>query len=156
MLGGPNRLVSHFDLEISQQIEIRKILLSWSPATESNRRPSPYHACRFRLLPSDSVRLPQVGGIAVSGCVVLRPALPGAVVTWFVTGSGPQAPMPIEATGRSAPRSRSPADPRPRSHLPIPADCPSAIRPPQQRALRLRPIIPLLGQVRLPTARVQM
>ena len=28
---------------------------SWSPVTESNRRPSPYHACRFRLMPSHRV-----------------------------------------------------------------------------------------------------
>jgi hypothetical protein len=33
------------------------------------------------------VGLPQVGWTAVSGCVALRPWLPGVVVTWFVTGS---------------------------------------------------------------------
>jgi hypothetical protein len=58
---------------------------SWSPVTESNRRPSPYHACRFRPMASRWVRLPQVGGIGVSGCVTLRPTLPEGVVTWFVT-----------------------------------------------------------------------
>ena len=36
---------------------------SWSPVTESNRRPSPYHACQFRLTPSGWVGLPQVRGI---------------------------------------------------------------------------------------------
>ena len=60
---------------------------SWSPVTESNRRPSPYHACRFRPMASRGIGLPQVGGIAVSEYVVLCLALPGAVVTWFVTGS---------------------------------------------------------------------
>jgi hypothetical protein len=64
---------------------------SWSPVTESNRRPSPYHAYRFRPMSSGGVGLPQVGGIVVSGCVVLRPALPGGVVTWFVTVSGLQS-----------------------------------------------------------------
>jgi len=30
--------------------------------------------------------LPQFRAISVSGCVALRLALPGGVVTWFVTG----------------------------------------------------------------------
>jgi len=59
---------------------------SWSPVTESNRRPSPYHTCRFRLMASGWVGLPQLGEIAVSGCVALRRPLPEAVVTCFVTG----------------------------------------------------------------------
>jgi hypothetical protein len=44
----PHRLVSHLIFEISRQKAIRKTSLSWSPVTESNRRPSPYHlgACR--------------------------------------------------------------------------------------------------------------
>ena len=58
---------------------------SWSPVTESNRRPSPYHACQFCLMPSGCVGLPQVGGIAVSGRVALRPSLPTGVVTCLVT-----------------------------------------------------------------------
>ena len=66
-----------------------------SPVTESNRRPSPYHACRFRLMPSGWVGLPQVGAMVVSEAVGLCLALPGAVVTWFVTGF----PMPF--AGRS-------------------------------------------------------
>ena len=37
-------------------------------------------------MPSGWVGLPQVVGIAVSGCVALSPALPEDVVTWFVTG----------------------------------------------------------------------
>jgi hypothetical protein len=41
----PQHLVSHLILKL----RIRKTSLSWSPVTESNRRPSPYHACRFRL-----------------------------------------------------------------------------------------------------------
>ena len=45
------------------------------------------HACRFRLAVSYRVGLLQVRGIAVSGCVALHLALPGGVVTWFVTGS---------------------------------------------------------------------
>ena len=59
---------------------------SRSPVTESNRRPSPYHAYGFRLTPSGWVGLPQVGGIAASGYVALRLPLAEAVVTWFVTG----------------------------------------------------------------------
>ena len=66
---------------------VRIISLSWSPVTESNRRPSPYHACWFRLMGSHWVGLPQVGVIAASGCVVFRLPLPGVVVTYFVTGS---------------------------------------------------------------------
>jgi hypothetical protein len=65
------------------------------PVTESNRRPSPYHACRFRLMPSGWVGLPQVGGIAVSDCVVLRLQLPAGVVTCLVTGS--EIPSPTSA-----------------------------------------------------------
>ena len=34
---------------------VRISSLSWSPVTESNRRPSPYHACRFRLMTSHRV-----------------------------------------------------------------------------------------------------
>src|SRR5262249_17404409 len=44
---------------------------NWSPVTESNRRPSPYHACRFRLTPSHQVGLPQFRGRWVSGYVAL-------------------------------------------------------------------------------------
>jgi hypothetical protein len=65
---------------------IRKTSLSWSPVTESNRRPSPYHACRFRLTASGWVGLPQFRGISVSGYVAHRLPLPGVVVTWVVTG----------------------------------------------------------------------
>jgi DoxX-like family len=41
----PHHLVSHLILKPG----VRKISLSWSPVTESNRRPSPYHTCRYRL-----------------------------------------------------------------------------------------------------------
>ena len=68
---------------------VRKTSLSWSPVTESNRRPSPYHACRFRPAVSGWVGLPQVGRIAVSEHVALRLPLPGVVVTRFVTGFMP-------------------------------------------------------------------
>ena len=44
---------------------------SWSPVTESNRRPSPYHACQFRPMPSHTVGLPQFIGISASGSVAL-------------------------------------------------------------------------------------
>jgi len=44
----PHHLVSHLILKPG----IRKISLSWSPVTESNRRPSPYHAWRFRRITS--------------------------------------------------------------------------------------------------------
>ena len=54
---------------------------SWSPVTESNRRSSPYHACRFRLMASYWVGLPQVRGISASGYVALCPPVPGVVVT---------------------------------------------------------------------------
>src|SRR5215469_1952299 len=101
MLGGPNRLVSHFDLEISQQIEIRKTLLSWSPVTESNRRPSPYHACRFRLMPSSWVGLSQVAGIAASERVALRLPLTEVVVTCLVTGSGIPSPRDLDPVDQS-------------------------------------------------------
>ena len=53
------------------EIEAEKISLSWSSVTESNRRPSPYQACRFRLLSSGWVGLLQVGGIPVSEYVAL-------------------------------------------------------------------------------------
>ena len=54
---------------------------SWSPVTESNRRPSPYHAYSFCLMASGLVELPQVGEIAASGHVALCLLLPGGVVT---------------------------------------------------------------------------
>src|SRR6266700_4780426 len=81
----PHHLVSHLILKP----EVRKTSLTWSPVTESNRRPSPYHACRFRLMPSGWVGLPQARGIPLSGYVALGLPLPGALVTWFVTGSRP-------------------------------------------------------------------
>jgi hypothetical protein len=61
--------------------------MTWSPVTESNRRPSPYHACRFGLTQSGQAELPQGRRIAVSEYVALRLPLLGVVVTWFVTGS---------------------------------------------------------------------
>jgi hypothetical protein len=69
---------------------VRIISLSWSPVTESNRRPSPYHACRFCLMTSQLVGLPQTRQLPVSGCVAHRLLPPEVVVTWFVTGSRPQ------------------------------------------------------------------
>ena len=44
----PDHLVGHLILKSY----IRKTSLSWSPVTESNRRPSPYHASRHRLAES--------------------------------------------------------------------------------------------------------
>jgi hypothetical protein len=75
---------------------------SWSPVTESNRRPSPYHACQFRPIASHQVGLLQVGEIAVSEYVALRLVLPGAVVTWFVTSfriRGRLANVPASRSG---------------------------------------------------------
>ena len=60
---------------------------SWSPVTESNRRPSPYHACRFRPMASLRVGLPQVRAAPASEYVVLLRPIPEGVVAWFVTGS---------------------------------------------------------------------
>ncbi len=60
---------------------VRIISLNWSPVTESNRRPSPYHACRFRLMASGWVGLPQVGQIAVSEHVALCLPSPSALTT---------------------------------------------------------------------------
>jgi len=60
---------------------VRITFLNWSPVTESNRRPSPHHAYRFRLVPSDWVGLPQVGGITLSEHVALCLPSPGVVVT---------------------------------------------------------------------------
>jgi hypothetical protein len=92
-------LISHLIMELILETKIENYSLSWSPVTESNRRPSPYHACQFRLMASDRVGLPQVGAILVSEYVALRLSSPGAVVTWFVTGfrisigCGDPAPM---------------------------------------------------------------
>jgi hypothetical protein len=58
-----------------------------SPVTESNRKPSPYHAYLFRPMASGWVGLLRVRGISVSGHVALCRPLPGGVVPWFVTGS---------------------------------------------------------------------
>jgi hypothetical protein len=41
--------------------------LSWSPVTESNRRPSPHHTGRHRLMASYPVGLLQARGTSVSG-----------------------------------------------------------------------------------------
>ena len=85
--GAASSMVSHLILESRLEIKIEKRSLSWSPVTESNRRPSPYHAYRFRLMTSGWVGLPQVGAILVSEYVALGLSpFPGAVVTWFVTG----------------------------------------------------------------------
>ena len=77
----------------------------WSPVTESNRRPSPYHAGRFRLGASYRVGLPQVAAIPVSEHVALCLSLPGAVVTWIVTGQAGSRIHPVGAgdpSGHSA------------------------------------------------------
>jgi hypothetical protein len=39
----PPPLVSHLILVTGHQSRIRKTIVTWSPVTESNRRPSPYH-----------------------------------------------------------------------------------------------------------------
>jgi hypothetical protein len=80
---------------------------SWSPVTESNRRPSPYHACRFHLMASHRVGLPQARGIPVSEHVALRRQLPGGVVACLVTGSKPHRPP---RPGAHAGRPRAPGD----------------------------------------------
>src|SRR5204863_285451 len=49
----------------------RNVKTSWSPVTESNRRPSPYHAYRFRLMTSRWVGLPQAKRISLSEHVAL-------------------------------------------------------------------------------------
>ena len=82
-----SHLVSHLTPDPVVEIENVKVFLTWSPVTESNRRPFPYHASRFRLMASHRVGLPQARWISVSGYVVLCLPLPGVVVTWFVTGS---------------------------------------------------------------------
>jgi hypothetical protein len=51
------------------------------PVTESNHRPSPYHACRFRLTASRWVWLPQIRAALASEDVSPGLALSGAVVT---------------------------------------------------------------------------
>ena len=65
--------------------ELQRYLDGRSPVTESNRRPSPYHAYRFRMKASRWIGLLQVGGTAVSEYVALCRPSPGAVVTCFVT-----------------------------------------------------------------------
>src|ERR1017187_2009021 len=82
-----------FDLFSNNFCELR------SPVTESNRRPSPYHACKFRLITSDWGGLPQVGRIAVSERVALRLPLPEVVVAWFVTGPGDPPPRILDHLG---------------------------------------------------------
>jgi len=116
----PDHLVSHLILKS----DIRKTLLSWSHVTESNRRPSPYHAWRIRPTASYWVGLPQATGIPVSERVALRLRLPEAVVTWFVTGSRPSRPpwpgahagRPRAPGGRAAAGQRAAASPDP-GHL---------------------------------------
>jgi hypothetical protein len=71
----------------SRPCSINSNLLSenWSPVTESNRRPSPYHACRFRLATSRWIVLRHVSAIVLSDWVRLRQPWSEGVVTWFVT-----------------------------------------------------------------------
>ena len=88
-----------FDLFSNLVCELR------SPVTESNRRPSPYHAGRFRPTASHWVGLPQARGVPVSERVALRLRSPEAVVTWFVTGSRPHRPP---RPGAHAGRPRAP------------------------------------------------
>lgn len=73
----------------------RKISFNWNSVTESNRRSSPYHACRIRLPRSRWVVLPQPRRIFAYGYVALRLSVPGAVVTWQVTGSGTRPGLPV-------------------------------------------------------------
>jgi hypothetical protein len=104
---------------------------SWSPVTESNHRPSPYHAFQFGLRASDWVGLPQVGGISVSRYIALSRPLPGAVVTWFVTGRLMSPEIRVCLHGRRASRAgtsgalsekaRTGPPPAPRQNLPLPA-----------------------------------
>src|SRR5271166_2529836 len=73
---------------------VRITSLSWSYTTESNRRPSPYHACRFRPAASP---LGRVTARQADGLVWLRLPRPGGVVTWFVTG--PRTDRSVSLTG---------------------------------------------------------
>ena len=82
-----NHLVSHLTPDLEVEIETQKLGLSWSPVTESNRRPSPYHACGFRPTASRWVALRHVRQMVLSGWVWLGLPRPGGVVTWLVTGS---------------------------------------------------------------------
>jgi hypothetical protein len=59
--------------------ELSSELLTWpcrlipvSPVTESNRRPSPYHACRFHLIPSRGIGLPQIRALPTSVYIALH------------------------------------------------------------------------------------
>jgi hypothetical protein len=79
-------MVSHLILEYTLGIKIEKTSMTWSPVTESNRRPSPYHACRNCLAAADWVGLLQVDQKSVSERIALRLMLAEAVVTWSVTG----------------------------------------------------------------------
>jgi hypothetical protein len=88
----------------------RIICLTLSPVTESNRRPSPYHAHLFCRMVSRWVELPQFEAMGGSGCVVLCLLSAGGVVTWFVTE---QSDVGGVWPGYAKPRSRSR---RPRSN----------------------------------------
>src|SRR5450755_2732189 len=65
---------------------VRNNALTWSPVTESNRRPSPYHGRSFGLEGSRWVASVQFRTVALSGWYRRGPVLTGAVVTRFVTG----------------------------------------------------------------------
>jgi hypothetical protein len=47
-----SHLVSHLTPDSGVEIENVKVRLSWSPVTESNRRPSPYHGHPIVFLPA--------------------------------------------------------------------------------------------------------
>ena len=81
-----HHLASHLILKP----EVRKIHLSWSNVTESNHRPSPYHAWRVisdGVQPGRITRRPYE--YRCSEHVVFCLPSPGAVVTWFATRSRP-------------------------------------------------------------------
>ena len=78
--------------------------LSWSPVTESNRRPSPYHAYRFRLMPSMIRDQPR--SRAASPQNTSADARPMIVSRHLTPPAEPLAPGPATALPRPAERRR--------------------------------------------------
>ena len=77
----PTAVRPHRHAHYSREFLSNNVVWLESPVTESNRRPSPYHACRFRLMPSRWVGLPQVRAVPRFVYVALRRPLPEGVVT---------------------------------------------------------------------------
>jgi hypothetical protein len=60
--------------------------LTWWAVLDLNQWPLPCQACLIRLPRSLDISLPQLNMTALSWRVALRLVMPGAVVTWLVTG----------------------------------------------------------------------